>query len=344
MEQLSFFEAERKLLPEMDILLEKRLRILRAIQLAGTIGRRTLCDVVQMTERAVRNETEILRQQNLIQVLQKGMICTEQGYEVLEKLSTLFHELSGLAKKEKLLAQHFGIEKVVIVAGDLQKNPNVLQLLGKEASNVLTTLAKPNSNIAVTGGQSVAVLAPFLAPNKALSSATFIPARGGIGEDMAYQANTLAALFASKCQSAYRTLYTPEHLSEQAYLTMIHEPSVEAILRLYNDIHIVIHGIGAAEEMVVRRNSPQSLRDELKARGAVGEAFGYYYDKEGNIVHHIRTIGIQLEHVLKSNHVIAIAGGASKANAIQAHFKNASSNTILITDESAANEILDLLR
>lgn len=339
MEQLSFFEAERLLLPEIDSMLEKRIRILRAIHLAGTIGRRALCEVVQMTEREVRNETDVLKRQNLILILQKGMICTEQGYEVLEKLSALYYELSGLTQKEQRLAAYFGIEQVIIVAGDLEKNTNMLQLLGKEASDVLQRVAKPNSKIALTGGQSVAAVASFL-QNQKLHNPLFIPARGGIGEDIQYQANTLAAQFAQESNGQYRTLYTPEHLSEQAYLTMIHEPSVAAILSLYDEVNIVVHGIGAAEEMVIRRNSSTEVRELLASRGAVGESFGYYYDEQGNIVHHIRTIGIQLEQVQKSDKVIAIAGGAKKAKAIQAYFKNASPHTILITDESAANAII----
>ena len=74
-----------------------------------------------------------------------------------------------------------------------------------------------------------------------------------------------------------------------------------------------IHGIGAAMEMASRRNSSPFDQQLLTEKGAVGEAFGYYFDEQGDIVHHIRTIGIQLEQVRKSDMVIAIAAGVEKA-------------------------------
>ena len=50
----------RKILPEIDELLERRYAILRAIGFAQPIGRRSLATQVQMSERMVRNEVEIL--------------------------------------------------------------------------------------------------------------------------------------------------------------------------------------------------------------------------------------------------------------------------------------------
>ena len=138
--KFSFFKAERKLMPEMDVLLQKRFRILQAVHFTGPIGRRTLAEQLQLTEREIRNETTTLSEQQLISIQQKGMICTQQGYEVLEQLKTLFHELHGLSRKEKVLAQQLDIEQVIIVAGDVEQDETILQQLGKEASNVLTKL------------------------------------------------------------------------------------------------------------------------------------------------------------------------------------------------------------
>lgn len=327
-------------MPEMDMLLKKRFRILQAVFLTGPIGRRTLADQLQLTEREIRNETTTLNEQQLIAIQQKGMVCTQQGYEVLEQLKALIHELSGLAHKEQQLAARFSIEKVIIVPGDVAQDATILSQLGKEASTVLANSAIENSKVAVTGGSSVAALTSFLSPVKPLNSVQFIAARGGIGDEMSLQANTLVAQFAEQCDSTYRSLFLPEYLSEQAYQAMKEEPIVKDMMALYDTVNIVIHGIGAAKEMANRRNSSAQDRQLLAEKGAVGEAFGYYFDEQGEIVHHIHTIGIQLTQVRKSDKVIAIAAGVEKANAIQAYFKNAAPQTILITDERAANEIL----
>lgn len=73
---------------------------------------------------------------------------------------------------------------------------------------------------------------------------------------------------------------------------------------------------------------------------AVGEAFGYYFNELGDIVHKVSTIGIQLSDLARIPDIIAVAGGASKAKAIRAYMKQAPASTILITDEGAARKLL----
>lgn len=102
---------------------------------------------------------------------------------------------------------------------------------------------------------------------------------------------------------------------------------------------IVVHGIGEAETMAKRRHaSPEHLR-MIERHDAVAEAFGYYFNAEGEIVHRVKTVGIQLEELDDMDTVIAVAGGKSKAQAIAAYAKH-TPNIILVTDEGAATELL----
>ncbi|MFP3918386.1 sugar-binding domain-containing protein [Lysinibacillus telephonicus] len=334
-------DSVQQLVPELPALLQLRYRILQTISVSGPTGRRAIQDALKITERSVRNETTLLKNQKLIKITTKGMVCTENGFAILEQLKPIFQELSGLAQKEKALAKLLGIEKVVIVPGNLEEDEGIKQLLGKEAVAHLTAIAKKDNTVAITGGSSVASLSNFLTPSKSLNTLSFVAARGSIGDEMKYQANTLVSEFASKCQATFRTLYLPENLSKNAYEAIIKEPVIKEILDLYEKIDIVIHGIGTAKEMAVRRNATSELVQLLEQKHAVGEAFGYYFDELGQIIYRINTIGIQLNQVKKSPKIIAVAGGAFKAKAIQAYFKNAASQTTLITDEGAANAILN---
>lgn len=334
-------DSVQQLVPELPTLFQLRYRILQMISVSGPAGRRAIQDTLKITERTVRNETTLLKNQKLIKITTKGMECTENGFAILEQLKSTFQELSGLAQKEKALANLLEIEKVVIVPGNMEEDEGIKQLLGKEAVAHLTNIAKKDNTVAITGGSSVASLSNFLTPNKSLNTLSFVAARGSIGDEMKYQANTLVAEFASKCQATFRTLYLPENLSKNAYEAIIQEPVIKEILDLYEKIDIVIHGIGTAKEMAVRRNATSELVQLLEQKHAVGEAFGYYFDELGQIIYRINTIGIQLNQVKKSPKIIAVAGGAFKAKAIQAYFKNAASQTTLITDEGAANAILN---
>lgn len=331
------------LVPELSEIFQIRYRVLQTIAVSGPIGRRTIFEALHITERTVRNETAILMTQDLIQTTQKGMSCTAKGYETLENLKEVFQEISGLASKEKQIAKMFGIKKVIIVPGDVDGEQSVKQLLGREAATYLADIAKKGQTVAITGGSTVAALSNFLSSTKCLNDLTFVAARGSFGNQMNLQANTLVSQFASKCETNFRTLYLPENLSETAYATMIHEPIVKEVLDMYEEIDIVIHGIGTANDMAARRHSSSDIVNLLHEQNAVGEAFGYYFDEEGRNIYHINTIGIQLEQVQKSPNIIAVSGGSTKAKAIQAYLKNAASQTTLVTDEGAANAILELL-
>jgi central glycolytic genes regulator len=92
--------------------------------------------------------------------------------------------------------------------------------------------------------------------------------------------------------------------------------------------------------MAERRKSKPEVKQKLENQVAVGEAFGYYFNEKGEIVHKVLTIGLQLEDLEQIPNVIAVAGGSSKAKAIKAYMKKAPASTILITDEGAARKLL----
>lgn len=340
MSELNAFDAGRLLLPELDRLLYSRYSMLQSIQLNGPIGRRMLAELLHRTERDVRNEVSVLQEKKLINVSQKGMMITNLGYEVLEKLKHYFYDVSGLAMKEKLLSGKLHLSQVTIVPGDVDTNQGVKNFLGREASLYLLAHAKPKSVVAVTGGSSVAAIQRHLVDTSPFNSLKFVAARGGMKGNVRLQANSIAASFAEACGADYHTLYLPDTLSDKAYQLMMDEPVVRETVELYDAVSVVIHGIGTAEEMGKRRRMKGKDYEKLLKSGAVGEAFGYYFNAEGEVVQRMQTVGIQLEQVKKSELILAVAGGKSKAKAIEAYFKIAAPHTILITDEGAADEIL----
>src|SRR5699024_9185029 len=102
---------------------------------------------------------------------------------------------------------------------------------------------------------------------------------------------------------------------------------------------VVIHGIGDALTKGTRRKTTSEVLEKLTKEDTVREAFGYYFNADGYIVHKVRTMGIHLEDMSGVETVITMADEKSKAKAITSYFKHAKSD-LLITDETAANEIL----
>ena len=69
---------------------------------------------------------------------------------------------------------------------------------------------------------------------------------------------------------------------------------------------------------------------------------GCYCSLDGHVVHEASNAGISLKDIKKHQHVIAVAGGTSKAEAILAVMR-ACRTGILVTDEGAAEQILKMI-
>lgn len=339
----SFLAAQVKLIPEMSTLLQKRYSILQTIQLTKGIGRRVLGEQLGLTERDIRKEIDALRNQGLIDVSRDGAAITPEGTQVLIELKELVREWSGRLQKEQQLAKKLGIKEVIIVPGNADQDENTQMLLSQEAAKYLESILTNDKVIAVTGGTTIASISNFIHDTTKWKNLMFIAARGGVGKDVRLQANTIASLFSDKMNGSYRTLYMPDSLSEDAYTTMKKEPFIQEMMDLYERTNIIIHGIGDAFEMARRRNSNDEEMQLIKEAGSVSEAFGYYFNDAGEAVHRIRTIGVQLKQLMNIEYLLAVAGGTAKAKALISYFKQAPAQTVLVTDEGAANEILHIL-
>lgn len=337
----SVLQAQVHLLPELPSLLKKRYSILELIQAQQPVGRRTLSELTGSAEREIRKETDLLRDHALIDMNKSGMTLTDLGATVLEQLQELVKELSGTAVLEAELEEKLGIQQAVVLPGDSDQLSSVKSAIGRKAAHFVEEMLEKCQVISVTGGSTMAGVAAQIRPARKNSDLQFVAARGGLGEEMLHQANTIASSFAEKAGGAVRTLYLPEHLSAEALEMMVKEPVIKEMMTLYDQTDLVIHGIGDAEEMAIRRRSSAEEVEKIKSGGAVSEAFGYYFDKTGKIVYRIPTAGIQLEQVQKAPSILAVAGGRTKARAIESYFQTAPERTILITDEGAARLILN---
>lgn len=330
-------ELQKQLFPDLLEMMQQRYRTLHSVELFQPIGRRALSENTGLTERTVRGEMEFLQSHGLISVSSKGMYITEEGKILLDQLSEFMREVMGLTVLENELKDRLGADQVIVVPGNSDMQDWIKREMGKVCVKLLKATATVKQTIAVTGGTTMAAVAQTMTPME--KNCLFVPARGGLGEKMENQANTIASEMAKKANGEYRLLYVPDPLSESSYQTMMQEPSIKEILQVIMGANIIVHGIGDALAMAERRKTPDHVIDRLKQEEAASEAFGYYFDKQGNVVEKVRTIGLHLDDLENADCVIAVAGGESKAEAIMSYFQQKKSN-ILITDEAAAKQII----
>ncbi|MGO4888865.1 sugar-binding transcriptional regulator [Anaerobacillus sp. MEB173] len=335
-------DIQKKLLPDFLTVMNERYRILQTVRLLEPIGRRNLATNLGISERVLRGEADFLKDQGLVNVSPSGMSLTDEGRHLLFQLEDIMKELFGLKDLEEQLIGKLPVKGVVIVPGDSDQHPWVKQEMGRSCVSEMKRNLTGEKIIAVTGGSTLAAVAEMMTPDETMKEALFVPARGGLGEQVENQANNICATMARKALGHYRLLHVPDQLSTETYERLIAEPSVKEILSLIKSASMIVHGIGEAKTMAKRRKSSDHVISKLEEMEAVAEAFGYYFNQSGDIIDRVNTIGLQLEDVKQSHSVIAVAGGRSKAAAIAAYMKRNHSD-ILITDEAAARELLQIM-
>ncbi|NLL71027.1 MAG: sugar-binding transcriptional regulator [Epulopiscium sp.] len=335
----TIFAALQKIIPEGMESLQRRYHILRGIYYLQPIGRRTLASELQLTERAVRTDTEFLKQYQFIQVSSTGMTITEAGITLLYSLQEFMHQLKGFFHMEEQINHLLGSAKVVIVPGDADEDPIVKKDLGKVAAQLFKEKLHSNSIIAVTGGSTVAEVVGAMPTVHGYKDILVVPARGSLGHQVEYQSNTLASQLANKIGASYQLLNIPDNLSKRTLETVKHEPLIQYTLQKILQADMLLFGIGNALTMAERRNLSETVIDYLERKQAVAEAFGYYFDEKGKMVYTSQSVGIKLEQIKGIPFTLAVAGGASKAKAIHA-LAQVLENVHLVIDEGVARELL----
>ncbi|MFD1429705.1 sugar-binding transcriptional regulator [Lacticaseibacillus mingshuiensis] len=328
--------------PDVVDVITKRYQVLQFVNWLAPVGRRTLAEQMKTSERALRTETDFLRKQGMLGSSKSGMVLTSKGRECFQGLQQLMNQLLGFKEDEKKLASQLGIAHCMIVNGDCDQSSRVLDEMGKTLAQTLSTvLPEGQLTIAVMGGTTMARMADQMSYKvSAGRELTFVPARGGVGEAVAIQANSVAAAMAEATDSRYRVLYVPENVSAESYQPLLKEPAVQQVLQMIDNAQVVIHSIGDALVMAKRRSMAPEAISRLTAQQAVSETFGTFFDAEGRVIYKIPRIGLQIPDLDHIPYVFAVAGGRSKAKAIEAYMHNAPKHTWLITDIGAANSIL----
>lgn len=339
---MEIVKLEQEIVPELKEILDRRFIILQKIKYDGPIGRRMLASNLDFGERVIRNEVNILRDLELININRDGVSITENGDSILEYLQSYIHESKGLSKLESTIKLGLSIKDVYIIPGDVADSQFIIKEVARFAANYLKSIIVDGKTIAITGGNTMFEVVSAYKSNKVHKNVMVVPARGGVGRRVETQASTLAAKLASKLGGAYKLLHVPDNLKQTAIDALMEDNNLSHLVRQIKGADILLYGIGEAYQMVYERGVSEDLIESIIENGAVGEALGNYYDINGNIIYHHTTIGINDDDCNKISYAVAVACGVNKAKAITGAMRN-KSNSILITDENTALEICSLL-
>ena len=341
MENNKILEIQNKIVPETVELFMKRYEILKVISSLQPIGRRSLSVKLGISERTMRTEIDKLKEMNLIDIRTAGVELTKEGIDLLSEIHNSFYYIKNLSDIELKLMDKLKLKKVAVVAGDAERDSFVFNDLGKKAAEIVLELIKNDTVLGITGGTTMACVVKQMKRKKGIKNLLVLPARGGLSEELEIQANTIAANLAEKLDATYKLLHIPDNLDEHELNVLKNNKLINDVLSDIQKINLLVFGLGNAREMAKRRKAEKNIFNRIEKDRLTAEAFGYFFDNEGNVKMQTNSVGITLENFKDIKNSIGVAAGKSKAEAIYAITKF-NNNFILITDEAAAMRILEL--
>lgn len=334
------------LMPEYEEELIQRLDLLRLLsQQNKRLGRRHLAELLHTTERPLRTILQALKATGIVDINSRGVMLTERGLEVLNHAEYLMYEAQRrpFYQAEQGLRDRLGIPNCVIVPSKGLDEARVFEAMGQATEEVLLNhLHAAKAVIAVTGGATLSHISHGF--SKRLSEGrqvTFVPTRGGLSASVEIQSTSVGSMMAQATGGDYVPLYMPENIDLATSEKLLEEPSIAQVLDQGKHADCLLLSVGTAEVMAERRNLNPSQRAEICEQGAVGEAFGTFFDKQGQVVLKYPRVGMQLEDLANIPLVTTIVAGSDKAEAIKAFAQLSPRLDWLICDESLAETVLN---
>lgn len=253
-----------------------------------------------------------------------------------------FNNLSLEISKE--VEEKLQLKEVIIVPISARAS-YVRKEFGYAAAQWLQSQLYDGARIGFSGGRSVSEIIPFLGKSEAKVSV--IQLMGGVSAiGKKIQADEIVRAAASILGGDCYVIHGPAIFSdEKSYQEFIRNPIILDVLTLFDSLDIAMIGVGTLEP-----DSPlmqcgfinQEEVDLLLRENCVGEICGRFFDQSGNQCCTglaKRTLAIQLQQLICTPRVCAVAGGSSKISTIFAACRIGLLKT-LITDIATAREIV----
>lgn len=259
-------------------------------------------------------------------------------------------ESSDIFEVERDLEAHFGLKKVRIVPdaedGDMQR-----RWIGKVAAETLQEMARRDSVIAVSWGQTLRSMADSLQGEASAPGMQIVALIGGLhNADKGTNPYEVADLVGQFFGAPARALYAPVYVrNAETAAGLVSDPGLAEALDMARRAALVVFGIGTLEDdatMLRLGYVNATEKDFLRRQGAVADIACRWIDAEGTPValpHTIHPIGISLNDLKQIPDRLMVAGGERKLDAIRACLRGGYA-THLITNEGIAVALLSEVR
>jgi DNA-binding transcriptional regulator LsrR (DeoR family) len=246
---------------------------------------------------------------------------------------------------ERDLRQHFGLKDAFIVPTPL-RGGRLRAALGEAAARHLQSLFRPGLVVGLGMGRTLAEIPHFVEPYPD-GMCVFVEMVGGAGRtDLGFDTYNVSWRLAERCGGAAEHVFTPVVVeSAESRAALLQAPQIVATLARAAQCDVALVGIGNIEDDMLLCQLGYCDVDtarNLRARGAVGDILGHFFDLSGQPVAcelDERLIALSLDQLRAIPTVIAVAGGLEKTDAIVGALRGPYAN-VLVTDMETARAVL----
>lgn len=249
---------------------------------------------------------------------------------------------------EAALRTKYGIAEAIVVDCSDDHAGAIMSRIGEAAAHFLETTIQNQEVIGISSwSQTILKMIDNVHPMSPAKAKAVVQTLGGIGNpNVQKHATHVTTRLASLTGAEAVILQAPAVAeSEEAREILLGENFVREATGKFDDISLAFIGIGAVEPSDILAQSGNTFSEaelrSLATAGAVAEISQRFLDASGQQVAtplSNRVIGISIEQLNNVKRVVALAGGRTKAQAIDAALKSGTID-ILVTDRFTANRL-----
>lgn len=304
---------------------------------------RLIARVAQMYHGEGRRQAEIAAMLRMSQATVSRMLKRAEQEDIVR--TSVIPPPGTFADLEAALREKYGLPEAIVADCSEDRDGAIMARIGEAAAHFLEVTLQPDEIIGVSSwSQTLLRMADNIHPLKGTKARYIVQILGGMGDaSVQTHATELTARLAKLTGGEPRLLLVQGVTSSrEAKLVMLADPVVRETIDLFGRLTLAVIGIGAVEpsELLARSGNGFSRQElgMLNDAGAVGEISYRFYDSNGRPVEtplNERVIGITLEDLRKADRVMALAGGASKTDAIAGALRLGLID-VLVTDKFTA--------
>ncbi|MEW9807041.1 sugar-binding transcriptional regulator [Mesorhizobium sp. ZMM04-5] len=255
-------------------------------------------------------------------------------------------ELSEIVRLERSLEATFGLQQAIVAPlSNAQADP--IPVISARTGAFLSEVMRPGMRVGVGWGRTLFSTLSFINP-KTLPDFKVISLLGGVGVARQINPAEFAWRFAQAFQGEGYLIPAPAVVdSVETKIALIERCGLQDIFRMTDELDAVLLSIGGIRSATTFYRGgylKESQREELVARGAVGDVLFHPFNVDGEIVDHPinnLVMSVDVDRLRKAPMRILTSGGPEKVEALIGALKLLTP-TVLITDEESARRILAL--